>query len=151
MREFLQVNMAFSSFPLSTLIVLVLLLASVQSNSIYGKKWFIFFLLTLSCFCHSVNTLDHQETRGIQRRTSLLYFQRNVNSYSHTNLIVTPAWYELYHDHSLSLFLSATPTQWMLVLILVCALGLSDHQSSCVKHILTNQCSSLFSNILQVI
>ncbi|XP_053544555.1 cell adhesion molecule 3 isoform X2 [Ictalurus punctatus] len=35
MREFLQVNMAFSSFPLSTLIALVLLVASIQSNSMY--------------------------------------------------------------------------------------------------------------------
>ncbi|XP_047662481.1 cell adhesion molecule 3 isoform X3 [Tachysurus fulvidraco] len=35
MREVLQVNMAFSSFPLSTLITLLLLVASIQSNSMY--------------------------------------------------------------------------------------------------------------------
>ncbi|XP_046732019.1 cell adhesion molecule 3 isoform X1 [Silurus meridionalis] len=38
MREFLQVNMAFSSFPLSTVITLLLLVASIQSNSMYDDE-----------------------------------------------------------------------------------------------------------------
>ncbi|TSY27769.1 hypothetical protein Baya_13793 [Bagarius yarrelli] len=38
MREVWQVNMAFSSFPLSTLIGLVLLVATIQSNSVFAWR-----------------------------------------------------------------------------------------------------------------
>lgn len=90
MREVLQVNMAFSSFPLSTLITLLLLVASIQSNSMYGKKVFIFFfLLTLLYLFCSVNTTDSLSflyTCGIQGSSHSFCTSQGISAHTVTQI-----------------------------------------------------------------